>query len=99
MTTAGDDGNATSQVRYSVKELLQDIRDGLTRVDAKLESKADKSDLVGIDKRVQALEFFRLGVEVDEQNKSEKTAARRWLVPVLITTFGVTSTVLGVVLH
>lgn len=88
-----------ASVTYSVRDLLSDIRDSLTRMDAKLDMKADKTELRDIDKRVQALEFFRLGVEVDEKNQSEKTAARRWAVPVLVTAIGVTTTVLGVVLH
>lgn len=86
-------------VTYGVKELLQDIRDGLTRLDTKLEGKADKADLVSIDKRVEALEFFRLGVEVEEKNKSEKTAAKRWALPVIVTALGILLNVLGVVLH
>lgn len=98
-TPAGEPKKIDAAVTYGVKELLQDIRDSLTRMDAKLDAKADKTEVRDLDKRVQALEFFRLGVEVEDQSKSEKTAARRWALPFAVTAIGVTSTVLGVVFH
>lgn len=43
-------------VTYGVKELLSDIRDGLNRVDVKLDSKADRADVQSLEQRVGTVE-------------------------------------------
>lgn len=46
-------------VQYGVKELLADIKDSVGRIDNKLDTKAEKVDLIALDQRVTALEHLR----------------------------------------
>jgi hypothetical protein len=43
-------------VTYGVKELLSDIKESITRIDTKLDGKADKSHVDAVEARVTALE-------------------------------------------
>lgn len=45
-------------VTYTVKELLAQIHDDVTIMSTKLDSKADKADLVHLDARVSVVERF-----------------------------------------
>lgn len=48
--------DADAVVVYGVKELLADIKDSVTRIDTKLDSKADKSWVNDLEHRVTAVE-------------------------------------------
>ena len=50
------DDQAPDVVRYSVKELLADIRGAISALDTKLDAKADRADLIAIAVRIEHLE-------------------------------------------
>lgn len=85
-----------SGVRFTVKELLLEMRDDLKSLSTKLDAKADKSEVVTLISRIEVMEFKVREAEVREaqreQDSKETTDHRRWFLPLLI---GCTSTVVS----
>lgn len=89
--------NDDESVRYSVKELLQDIRDEMRHMMSLIESKADRSDITRLDGRISDAEVRIDSVEahVDYQRKTaaEQSSRRVWLWPTVATVMVVIATV------
>lgn len=88
------DETANTEVRYTVKELLADIRvavgtvDGkIAALDTKLDTKADKADVVALSGRLDRLEKVEATRAVAAKSRSEEFEAqrdfKRWLIGVI----------------
>ena len=77
------------QVVYGVKELLQDIRLSIERLDTKLDSKADKSDVAVLSQRVDThdrrLDGHDFRMDETEKKAQDNTATRRFRIPLIAT--------------
>lgn len=82
-------------VNFSVKELFEDIKTSLERLDRKLDNKADRLELINLSHDVDKLrrEFTNLQAVVTEvesthhvETKTKAAVAEwnRWIVPVIL---------------
>lgn len=85
---AEDNDNASGTISYSIKELLDGIKSSIDKVYGKLDTKADRSEVVDLaqrvnheSKRVDALETTR---SVERRSANDNREWTRWLVPSLI---------------
>jgi len=73
--------NGGTVVKYTVKELLQEIRDSVRALDVKLDAKADRTEVSGHEARIAAVE---IDVRLLKEQHSHSTDLRRWLVPLVV---------------
>jgi uncharacterized circularly permuted ATP-grasp superfamily protein len=89
---AGEESNggngSSGTVSYSIKELLDGIKTSIDRLYGKLDTKADRSEVLELSrqinhesKRVDALETT---YKVETQNESEHREWTKWLIPAII---------------
>lgn len=69
------------QVSFGVKELLQEIRDSVRGLDAKLDTKADRSEVSNHEARISNVE---VDVRIIKEQRIQGTDFRRWLIPLLV---------------
>lgn len=82
MAEDASNGGREPRVSYGLKELLQEIRDSVRAVDAKLDAKADRSTVDDINGRLITVES---DVHLIKSERSSSADYRRWLVPLAIT--------------
>lgn len=77
-----DEIGPDARVTYSVRELLAEQTALLRRIDGKVDTKADKSDIAAINSRVDGHENRIKGLEDDRDERviiaSEKARRLRW---------------------
>jgi hypothetical protein len=77
-----------SVVKYTVKELLQDIRLSIERLDTKLDTKADKSDVAVLVTRVDVhdkrLDGHQFRLDEKDRDKRNDTDSRRFKIPLIV---------------
>lgn len=85
---ADENDNASGTISYSIKELLDGIKSSIDKVYGKLDTKADRSEVIDLaqrvnneSKRVDALETTR---RVEQTNTANNREWTRWVVPSLI---------------
>jgi hypothetical protein len=89
MSENGDNGHGSSgSVSYSIKELLDGIKTSIDRLYGKLDTKADRSEVLELSrqisqesKRVDALETT---YRVETKSESDHKEWTKWLIPALI---------------
>lgn len=96
MTDEADSNvNGSTVVRYTVKELLQEIRDDVKSMSAKLDTKADRSELITLtertdqqdrrlDQQERRLDALDEKERQDAKAIKDQTDMRRWRVPLVL---------------
>lgn len=94
MTPHVPEDDATT-IRYSVKELLGDIKTSIDRLDGKLDTKADRAEVNMLFEKVehanieitdirQEVVEIRQEVEHRKRSDAEITEWKRWITPVIL---------------
>lgn len=83
-----DDDNANASISYSIKELLDGIKTSIDRLYGKLDTKADRTEVVELSKRIMH-ESKRVDVlettRHEELRHDEKSREwTKWIIPALI---------------
>lgn len=82
-------GNGGGTVSYSIKELLDGIRTSIDRLYGKLDTKADRSEVIELSQRVnnesKRIDTLETSREVETRSDSQHRDWNRWVIPVLIT--------------
>lgn len=83
-----DEEGAGGTVSYSIKELLDGIKTSIDRLYVKLDTKADRSEVTDLSKRVshesKRVDALETTYRVESQTEANSREWTKWLVPSLI---------------
>lgn len=84
-----DEENAGGTISYSIKELLDGIKSSVDRLYGKLDTKADRSELLDLTKRVnhesKRVDILETTRNVEARNEENSREWTKWLVPSILT--------------
>ena len=84
-----DEENGGGTISYSIKELLDGIKTSIDRIYVKLDTKADRSELLDLAKRVnhesKRVDVLETTRNVEARNEDNNREWTKWLIPSILT--------------
>lgn len=82
------DEEAGGTISYSIRELLDGIKSSIDRLYGKLDTKADRSDVLELSKRInhesKRVDVLETTYRVETQNDNQQREWTKWLIPAII---------------